>query len=166
MDGDHKVRALELIQREALLLDEQRWPEWLDLYDPDGVFWMPMWKAEAQATSDPETELSFIYMEGRQQLEERTRRVLSGRAVSSIPTPRTSHLVGPGVVNDEDAGKTVIVQSAFRSQVYLHKDNLVVEYAGRYTHQLVSDDRVYRIRRKTILLNCDYLQSKLDFFYI
>lgn len=154
------------MQREALLLDEQRWQEWLDLYVPACVFWVPMWKSETQPTTDPESELSFIYLDGLSQLTERVRRVTSGRAISSIPVPRTSHLVGPGLVDCEDGMRTIVVRSAWRSQVFLHKDNLCVEYAGRYRHELEGDGQSLRIRRKTILLNSDYLQSKLDFFYL
>jgi benzoate/toluate 1,2-dioxygenase beta subunit len=166
MDSELKSMALELVQREALFLDEQRFAEWTELYVPDCVFWVPMWKADAKTTTDPNSELSFIYLDGIRYLEERVHRVTSRRAVSSMPIPRTSHLVGPGLVSSSDAGKTAIVQSAWRSQVYLHKDNQTIEYAGRYTHTVEFDGTTYRIKQKKIFLNCDYLQSKLDFFYI
>jgi len=168
MDSEKKSLALDVVQREALYLDEQRWDEWTALYAPDCVFWVPMWKTDTQLTSDPETELSFIYLDGIRYLEERVRRVVSGRAVSSVPVPRTSHLVGPGLASSDDGGQTVVVQSAWRSQAYLHKDHEVVEYAGRYTHVLTLDaaTHAYRIQQKKIVLNCDHLQSKLDFFYL
>jgi 3-phenylpropionate/cinnamic acid dioxygenase small subunit len=166
MNSEQRRHALDQVQREALYLDEQRWDDWLQLYAPDCVFWMPMWTSETQPATDPERELSFIYLEGRARLQERARRVNSGVSIASMPIPRTSHLVGPGLASTEDDGKTVVVQSAFRSQAYLHKDNQRLEYAGRYTHVLQAAGDGYLIRRKTIFLNCDYLQSKLDFFYI
>ncbi|MDR1969642.1 MAG: aromatic-ring-hydroxylating dioxygenase subunit beta [Burkholderiaceae bacterium] len=166
MNSEQRTRALDLVLREALYLDQRRWDDWLQLYAQDCVFWMPMWKSETEPTADPEQELSFIYLQGRASLQERARRVSSGLSIASMPIPRTSHLVGPGLVSTQDGGQTVLLQSAFRSQAYLHKDNQLVEYAGRYTHVLQAAGDGYLIRQKTIFINCDYLQSKLDFFYI
>lgn len=166
MDSERKAQALDLVQHEALALDEQRWDNWLALYEPDAVFWMPMWKSEGQPNTDPDTELSFIFLQGHLRLQERVRRVTSGTSIASRPIPRTAHLVGPGLATAGEEAGTVVVRSAFRSQVFLHKDNQTVEYAGRYTHVLAWSSSRCRILRKTIILNCDYLQSKLDFFYV
>ena len=38
--------AHELLFREALYLDTQRWDDWLALYDEDATFWMPAWTDE------------------------------------------------------------------------------------------------------------------------
>ena len=42
--------AEELLYREALLLDRGEWDEWLDLYLPDALFWMPSWRDETSPT--------------------------------------------------------------------------------------------------------------------
>src|SRR5690606_22880575 len=130
------------------------------------VLWVPTWKNETELTADPMTELSFIYLEGRAFLEERVQRVISGRAISSVPIPRTTHVIGGVLAESDDDGMTVRVDSAWSSHVYLHKDAGCVAYAGRYEHMLSWNGEGYRIVRKKIVLTNDFLASKLDFFYI
>lgn len=166
MQIESHYRAMETVAREACCIDEQRWTDWLALYTEDAVFWLPMWKTASTLTSDPDRELSHIYLQGRELLQERVARLSSGRSVASVPLPRTAHLVGGHLVHSTDGGHTVEVKSAWRSQVYLHKDHACVEYAGRYVHQLVLTDAGYRIREKKIILNTGRLISKLDFFYV
>ena len=52
--------AQDLLYREALLIDTQRFGEWLDLFTPDVEFWMPAWRDETTPTQDPDRELSLI----------------------------------------------------------------------------------------------------------
>jgi len=40
--------GVELVHREARLLDEQRWDDWLALYAEDCEYWMPAWKADVR----------------------------------------------------------------------------------------------------------------------
>ncbi|MBV7485463.1 aromatic-ring-hydroxylating dioxygenase subunit beta [Bordetella sp. BOR01] len=166
MNLELRLQACDLVSREAQYLDQQHWQEWLALYAADAVLWVPTWKDETELTSDPMTELSFIYLEGRAFLEERVQRVISGRAISSVPIPRTTHVVGGTLAHSDDDGATVTVDSAWSSHVYLHKDAGFVSYAGRYEHILRWDGSGYRIARKKIILTNDFLASKLDFFYI
>ena len=157
--------ANELVAREAQALDEQRWEDWLTLFSEDAVLWAPCWRTESELTSDPLTELSFFYLEGRKYLAERVFRVVSGRSVASVPVPRTVHLVTGSVVDSADLGRTVCVSSAWSSHVYHQRQDAVVIYSGRYQHDLQWQDDRYRIRRKKIVLNNDVLSSKVDFFY-
>ena len=63
--GDSLAAGIELVHREARLLDEQRWVEWLALYLEDCEYWMPAWKADGTLTANPRTELSHIYYASR-----------------------------------------------------------------------------------------------------
>ena len=167
MRADCKALACELIALEARLLDEQDWHAWLALYEEDAQFWVPMWTDENHLSTDPLRELSFIYLQGRRFLEERVFRLTSGRSVASNPLPRTAHLVSgsiASVITGDEAA--MLVKSAWSSHIYQHQEMQLVTYAGRYEHELVWQDGVFRIRRKKIILINDYLSSKLDFFYI
>ena len=166
MNAERKAQALELVAKEAMCLDEQRWDDWLDLYTENAVLWVPTWRSEYELIDDPMTELSFMYLEGREFLQERVRRVVSGRSVASMPIPRTAHLVSGSVAGSEDGGQTVTVKSAWHSSIYLHKDADLVSYAGRYEHRLVWQGNAYRIEEKKVILINDCLRSQLDFFYI
>ena len=166
MNLERRQQACDVVAREAQYLDQQRWQDWLALYAEDAVLWVPTWKNESELADDPMTELSFMYLEGRAFLEERVQRVVSGRAVSLVPIPRTAHIVGGCLAHSDDEGATVTVESAWSSHVHLHKDAGLVSYAGRYQHLLRRDGDDYRIARKKIILTNDVLVSKLDFFYI
>ena len=42
----------QFLYREARLLDEKKWEEWLTYYDEDCPFWMPSWDDDGQLISD------------------------------------------------------------------------------------------------------------------
>ncbi len=157
--------ARDLVAREAHLLDEKDWDHWLDLYTEDAVFWVPAWRSETELTSDPDRELSLMYLAGRRFLAERVERVRSGRSIASTPAPRTAHLVTGSIVDALGDGR-VRVRSAWLTQVLDHKSGDVTHYAGRYDHSLVDSERGYRIAGKTVVVINDRLVSQVDFFYI
>ncbi|MBV6304752.1 aromatic-ring-hydroxylating dioxygenase subunit beta [Candidimonas humi] len=158
--------ARELLAREALYLDTRQWGDWLDLYEDDAVFWVPAWRDETNLIQDPETELSFIYLRGKALLEERVRRLGSERSAAGLPLPRTVHMVTGSVIEELDPEHLLRVSSAWSSHIYVHKDNALLTYAGRYEHTLVRTADAYRIQSKKIILANDFLIAKLDFFYV
>src|SRR5262245_23495775 len=81
-----------LVHREARLVDERRFEEWLGLFEPDCEYWVPAWHGETP-TRDPRSEVSLIYYTDRVGLEERVWRFTSGLSAASRPLPRTCHLV-------------------------------------------------------------------------
>src|SRR5439155_10042637 len=63
--GGSLAAGVELVHREARLLDEQRWDDWLALFVEDCEYWMPAWKADGTPTANPQAELSHIYYASR-----------------------------------------------------------------------------------------------------
>ncbi|HBP77531.1 MAG TPA: benzoate 1,2-dioxygenase small subunit, partial [Halomonas sp.] len=47
----HDIQAF--LYREARLLDDREWDDWLALYHKDALFWMPAWDDDDQLTRDP-----------------------------------------------------------------------------------------------------------------
>ena len=47
--------------REARLLDDRQWDDWLMCYHPKCEYWMPAWDDDDQLTNDPHKEISLIY---------------------------------------------------------------------------------------------------------
>jgi benzoate/toluate 1,2-dioxygenase beta subunit len=158
------LEATRLVALEARLLDEKRWDDWLGLFTEDATLWMPTWRNESTLTSDPDTELSFIYLNGKSALRERTSRITSGLSVSSMPQPRTCHLVTGSTVDPE--GDTLVVRSNWTNHVFDPKDKSHTSSFGLYTHTLVKTPEGYRIRQKYIVLMNDYISSKLDIQYV
>lgn len=83
-----------LIQREAALLDEQRYEEWLALYADDAHYWVP---SRLQQVS-PRDEVSLFY-DDRMLMETRVRRLTAAIAHSETPRTRTLRVVGRARIN-------------------------------------------------------------------
>ena len=92
------VRALaeasQVLYREAMYVDAQRWDEWIGLFTDDCEYWLPAWKGEHELTANPKREISLIYYGTRAGLEDRVWRIRSGQSIAStpLPVPRSSAL--------------------------------------------------------------------------
>jgi len=88
------AEAEALLYREARLLDERRFHDWLAMFADDCLYWVPI------TDGDPATEPSIIYDDHRR-MEERVFRLLSPRAYAQEPPSRTQHTIS----NVEIAGE-------------------------------------------------------------
>src|SRR5699024_533381 len=55
-----RTEVEDFLYREARLLDDRRFEEWLDYYHPDAEYWMPAWDDNGHLTEDPQREISLI----------------------------------------------------------------------------------------------------------
>lgn len=78
----------QLLYREAWLLDQQRFDDWLSLYTEDATYWVPL---EQQQVS-PLLTSSIIY-DDRVLLQVRVQQYSHSRAHARRPLPRTCHQV-------------------------------------------------------------------------
>jgi 3-phenylpropionate/cinnamic acid dioxygenase small subunit len=156
--------ATELLYREAFLLDNQRWDEWLALFSDDAEFWVPAWKGEHQPTDNPKREVSLIYYASRAGLEDRVWRARSGKSVASLVLPRTQHAITNILLDAHATQDAMRVFSNWTVQQFLIKDKSVETHFGRYEHTLVAQESTWRITKKKIILFNDYLPAKLDFY--
>ena len=81
------------LYREARLLDDRQWDEWLDLYSESVEYWMPAWDDDDRLTEDPHSQISLIDYPNRNGLEDRVFRIKTERSGASTPEPRTNHAV-------------------------------------------------------------------------
>ena len=56
-----ETQIAAFLYREARLLDDRQWDEWLTCYADDASYWMPAWDDDDQLTEDPQSEISLIY---------------------------------------------------------------------------------------------------------
>lgn len=157
--------AEELLYREALLLDRGAWDDWLALYLPDAVFWMPAWRDETSPTADPDAELSLIFYRGRSHLDERVWRARSGLSVASAPLPRVVHAV-TNVLVERAEGNEADVSSSFSVHQYDARSERTHVFFGRYEHRLRRADTEWRIGAKKILLLNDVIPTVVDFYSV
>ena len=140
------------LYREARLLDEQRFEDWLALFDEDGLYWIPGLPGQ----NDRLGAVSIVH-EDRTVLRMRIRRIGHPRAWSLLPLPRSSHLLGNVTVASTAGGTIEAVASL---QVALYRAGDRTRYDGRQTMRLRPDDGDFRIALKRIdLIDCDGVQG-------
>ena len=160
--------AQDVLFREALYLDTQRWDDWLALYDEDASFWMPAWTDEHRLSASPDSELSLMYCAARAGLEDRVWRIRSGLSAASSPLLRTAHAVSSPVVTEiEDTGSVRLqVESSWSCHVHNPKRRDEHVFFGRYEHVLRQRPEGWRIATKKVVLMNDTIPTMLDFYCV
>ena len=78
----------QLLVREARLIDEGKFEEWLGLFSRECLYWIPA----TPGGGDPRREVSLDFHD-RRRLEDRIARLRTGYAYSQIPPTLTQHLL-------------------------------------------------------------------------
>lgn len=153
----------EFLYREAAYLDERRWDQWLELFAADCEYWVPTWRTEHTLATDPRTELSHIYYASRAGLEDRIVRIRSGKSPASMPLRRTTHIVA-NVQLLEGANDGMQLRSSWTVHVFdPHRKNSYTLF-GYSHHALRVIDAQWRIARKKVVLQNDYLPAMVDVY--
>lgn len=154
---------LAFLYREARLLDDRQWDEWLECYSPEVEFWMPAWDDHDSLTEDPHSEISLIYYPSRDGLEDRVFRIKTERSSASTPEPRTSHFISNVEVLSEDADQ---VELRFNWQTLSHRYKNTDTYFGTSFYCLDLSSAQPLITRKKIVLKNDYIHQVIDIYHI
>jgi 3-phenylpropionate/cinnamic acid dioxygenase small subunit len=173
--GDEIVREVEqFLYREARLLDERRFHEWLELLTDDVHYWMgartnryPR-SSKAIAILSPnryveddhtrEDELSILD-ETKETLGGRVARLDTGMAWAEDPPSRTRHLITNIEVAPAEAGSELKVYSNFivyRSRAESEEDF----YVGGRQDVLRRVDGAWKIARRKLTLDQNVLSAK------
>ena len=148
-------RRIELfLLEEARLLDAGQFEDWLKLYEPQGIYWMPSQPGQ----TDPLNVASIMY-EDHAILSMRVQRLLEARALVLTPMPRTTHLVSNIEAKEADGGE-FSADAAFICVE--HQSDRQRIYSGRHAYQLAPHDDSFRIKLKRVaLMNCDGVHSPM-----
>lgn len=153
----------DFLYREARLLDDRRWEEWLECYSPDASYWMPCWDDEDRLVENPQTEISLIYYPNRGGLEDRVFRIKTERSGATMPEPRTTHMIS-GIEILEERGGQVDVRYNFHTLSHRYKSTN--QFFGTIFLTLSEHDRAFRIENKKIVLNNDYIHQVIDIYHV
>lgn len=130
-----------LVLREARLLDEQRYAEWLELFAADAVYWIPTRPNQ----ESPQEALSIIY-EPKSLLAVRVERLSRREMHVQSPPSRTVHHVSAIEVDGDQARSSLIV-AEWRAGPNGEMRRFL---AARVTHQLRRDPAGLRIVLKRV----------------
>lgn len=146
------VRELEaFVYREAQLLDERRFDEWMGLFTEDGYYWVPARPGQ----ESPLDEVS-IFFDDREFMESRFRRLRHPRIHAQIPPSRTLHILSNIRLEDEQPeGADCLMSSAMIMFEYRPGRDQQI-FAGRCSHAIRMDGEKIKLAWKKVdLINCD-----------
>lgn len=158
--------GIDLLQREAMYLDQKRWGDWVALFHRDCEYWVPMWRSEEELTGDPHGELSHMYYPSRSGLEDRVLRIRSRRSPASVPMPRTTHLVGGVVISEPPTAEAIRLHSSWSCHVFYPREKSQHVFFGHSEYLLEKADGEWCIKKKRTVLQNDYIPSLLDIYCI
>jgi len=128
----------QFLYQQSELLDTKKWQDWIDLFTPDGIYWMP--PAPEYKTWDGQPA---IFAEDRNLMTVRMNRVLHPDAWSQRPLWETNHVVSNVQIQKVAKNGDVDVKSRFH-MMELRRDD-VRHFAGSYFHKLKKTKRGYSI---------------------
>lgn len=150
---------IDFVVREARLIDQQRFDEWLDIYADDAFYWMPLeWNQ-----TDPRLTCSLMY-EDKLLLSIRVERLKGARTFSQKPKSRCHHVLQTPQVDSRDAAANSYVTWTPMHYVETRLDEQTL-YAAWATHHLSVEDGRLKIKLKRVdLINCDAAFGNIQLF--
>ncbi len=157
-----KQEIEDFFYREADLLDERRYEEWLDLFTEDTHYWMPLRRNVPR--DEPEREFTRQgvdanwFDEGKDTLTRRVKQILTGIHWAEEPPSRICHIVSNiqivrATLDEVEARSRFIV---YRNRVQTETDFLV----GKREDLLRRMDGGLKIARRKIVLDQNVLLAK------
>ncbi|HYY36830.1 MAG TPA: aromatic-ring-hydroxylating dioxygenase subunit beta [Xanthobacteraceae bacterium] len=146
---EERDRFRLLIEREARLLDELRFDEWLAMYAPECIYWVP----GTPGGGDPRREIAISF-DDRRRMEDRIYRLRTGYAWSQAPKSRTVRMISNVEVFAAKDGVARMVRSNFLiSEFRVDGTRFLSGWCG---HRFVqSADRWVIQVRQVNLIDCD-----------
>jgi len=141
MKNQHEVE--QFLYKQSELLDTKRWQDWIDLFTPDGIYWMPPAPEYKTWEGQP-----AIFSEDKNLMTVRMNRVLHPDAWSQRPLWETNHVVSNVSIQKVSKNGDVEVKSRFH-MMELRRDD-VRHFAGSYLHELVKTRSGYRIKLQRV----------------
>lgn len=153
--------AQALLFKEARLLDERKFEEWLELFCQDCIYWLPV--------LDEVGEPSLIH-DDRNAMEERVFRLLSTNVHAQTPVSRTQHDVSNIEIESEGGGQAIIrcnqvvheVRVGAPGQMGLGELRSV---PARCTYKVIWEDGWKLKEKKCLLLQRDLPLYNLTFVF-
>jgi 3-phenylpropionate/cinnamic acid dioxygenase small subunit len=139
-----RIEIEEFLYKEARLMDENQYAEWLSLWTDDGVYWIPC----RHEHTDPSKQVSLVY-DNRAKLSDRVARLLSGGVLAQEPLPRLRRVVSNVEIFAEAADELTVGANFMLVQARAASQYL---WCGRSIYRLKKSEDGLRIAHKRVLL--------------
>jgi 3-phenylpropionate/cinnamic acid dioxygenase small subunit len=152
--GDAEIESF--LYREARLMDEHRFDEWLALWSNPARYWVPCNEDDI----DPARQVSIIY-DDYTRLVQRIERLKSGSVQAMNPQPRMRRLISNIEVEPGQNGYLTVGSNFILCLAREHTQQL---WSGRSIHLLRRDAADFKIaEKKVLLINSDQEMPLLQF---
>jgi 3-phenylpropionate/cinnamic acid dioxygenase small subunit len=168
-----KQEIEEFLYREADLLDERRYEDWLALVAEDVRYWMPMRRnvkvddIEREFTREG-LDISW-FDEGKETLTRRVRQIQTGIHWAEEPVSRISHMVSNVRLLEASPSWADPVEVTVRCRFLIYRNRVETEtdiLVGKREDLLRRVDGQWQIARRKIVLDQNVLLTKnLTFFF-
>jgi 3-phenylpropionate/cinnamic acid dioxygenase small subunit len=162
-----KDQIENVLFREAELLDERRFTEWLDLLSDDLVYFMPLQRnvkfgEDERAATRHGVDIGW-FDEDKWTIAKRVEQLMTGIHWAEEPASRVSHLVTNVLIHDVrpslDAPAEVVVKCRFL--IYQNRvENETAVFCGKRSDTLRREGADWKIARREITLDQSVLQAK------
>jgi len=168
-----KQEIEDFLYREADLLDERRYEEWLALLAEDVRYWMPMRRnvkvddLEREFTREG-LDISW-FDEGKETLTRRVRQIQTGIHWAEEPVSRISHLISNIQLVEVNPSAAEPAEVSVRCRFLVYRNRVETEtdiLVGKREDLLRRGEGEWKIARRKIMLDQNVLLSKnLTFFF-
>jgi 3-phenylpropionate/cinnamic acid dioxygenase small subunit len=162
----------DFLYREAELLDERRYCEWLGLLAEDIRYWMPMRRNvkfgdDEREFTRAQSDINW-FDEGKETLVRRVKQIETGIHWAEEPHSRLSHLVSNVQVLDARPSFAEAQEVSAKCRFLIYRNRVETEtdiLVGKREDQLRRDGGNWLLARRKIILDQNVLLSKnLSFF--
>lgn len=144
-----RERFRALIEREARLLDQLNFDDWLAMYSPECIYWVP----GTPEAGDPRREIAISF-DDRRRIEDRIYRLRTGYAWSQAPKSRTVRMISNVEVFATALPDKRMVRSNFLISEF--RPDGVRFLSGWCGHRFVERNGRWEIEvRQVNLIDCD-----------
>jgi 3-phenylpropionate/cinnamic acid dioxygenase small subunit len=179
-DRDEQLTRLLLQQeiesflyREADLLDERRYEDWLTLIADDIRYWMPMRRnvkvgEEAREFTRADHDINW-FDEGKETLERRVKQIMTGIHWAEEPVSRISHMISNVQLLETRPTPATPAEILVKCRFLIYRNRVETEtdlLVGKREDLLRRADAGWQIARRKIILDQNVLMAKnLTFFF-
>ncbi|MEO8311509.1 MAG: aromatic-ring-hydroxylating dioxygenase subunit beta [Caldimonas sp.] len=146
--GPSERELIDFVVREARLLDDKRYDDWLDLWTDDGIYWVPLTPEQ----TDGIHHNSHLH-EDKLLRTLRVERLKSPRAYSQQPPSRALHVLQvPTIETRDDEARRFVLRTPFHYTEA--QGDEIQSFVGTAFHHLVGAGAALRLQLKRVdLLN-------------
>jgi 3-phenylpropionate/cinnamic acid dioxygenase small subunit len=168
-----KEEIEDFLYREADLLDERRYEDWLALLADDIRYWMPIRRNvklgdEAREFTRADHDINW-FDEGRETLERRVKQIMTGMHWAEEPVSRISHLISNVRLLELRPSPTAPAEILVRCRFLVYRNRVETEtdlLVGKREDVLRRAGTGWLIARRKIMLDQNVLMAKnLTFFF-